>query len=98
MRVKIIGLSVLEANVLLIVWDKGNITTREVHEVFLKKEIKEKDGNFIPYTTILSTLNSLVGKNILNINKSQKTFVYSAALDNKEIAKSIIMAVAEKLL
>ena len=95
---KINGISNLEANILLVVWDKGKVTTREVHEVFLKKELKEKDANFTPYTTIMSTLNSLGKKNILKVNKSQKTYTYTARLSRKELTKSIMQAVAEKLL
>ena len=36
---KINGISMLEANILLVVWDKGRVTNREVYEVFLKKEL-----------------------------------------------------------
>ncbi len=92
------GISNLEANILLVVWNEGKVTTREVHEVFLKKELKEKNSNFTPYTTIMSTLSSLTRKNILKINKSQKTYIYSVGLSRKELAKSIIKAIAEKLL
>ncbi len=92
------GISNLEANILLVVWDKGKTTNREVHEVFLKKELKEKEKNFIPYTTIMSTMNNLARKNILKINKSQKTYIYSVGLNRKELANSIIRAIAEKLL
>jgi predicted transcriptional regulator len=98
MAEKICGISLLEANILLIVWDKQRITTREVHEAFLKKEIKEKDGGFTPYTTVMSTLAGLAKKNILKVNKSQKTYFYSPGLSRKELTKSIIKAVAEKLL
>ncbi len=94
----IIGISKLEANILLVVWDKVKVTTREVHEVCLKKELKEKDADFTPYTTIMSTLNSLARKNILKVDQSQKTYTYSAKLSRKELAKSIMKAVAEKLL
>ena len=92
------GISNLEANILLVVWEKGKVTTREVHEVFLKKELKEKDTNFTPYTTIMSTLNSLARKNILKVNQSQKTYTYTARLTRKELTKSIIQSVTEKLL
>ncbi len=92
------GISNLEANILLAVWDKGNVTTREVYEVFLKKELKEKDKDFTPYTSIMSTLNSLAKKNILKVNTSQKTYIYTARLSRKELAKSIMLSVTEKLL
>ena len=92
------GISVLEANILLVVWDKSRVTNREVYEIFLIEELKEKDSNFIPYTTIMATMNSLARKNILKMNKSQKTYIYSAVLSRKELVKSIIQSVAEKLL
>lgn len=92
------GISILEANILLVVWEKGKVTTREVHEVFLNKELKEKDINFTPYITLMATLNSLAKKNILKVNQSQKTYTYSTRLSRKELAKSIIQSVTEKLL
>ena len=44
------------------------------------------------------TMNNLARKNILKINKSKKTFIYSELLSRKELSKSIIRSVAEKLL
>ncbi len=92
------GISKLEANILLVVWDNGNTTNREVYDVFLIKELKEKDSSFTPYTTIMSTMNNPAKKNILEINQSQKTYIYSVGLSRKELTKSIIKAIAEKLL
>jgi predicted transcriptional regulator len=88
----------LEANILLVVWDKGEVTNREVHEIFLVEELKKKDKNFIPYTTIMSIMNNLVRKKILKKNGSQRAYTYSAKLSRKELAKSIIQSVTEKLL
>ena len=34
------GISMLEANILLVVWDKGVVTNREVYKV-LKEKLKE---------------------------------------------------------
>ena len=46
----------------------------------------------------MSTMNSLVRKKILKIDRSNKTYIYSAILDRKQLAKSIISSVVEKLL
>ena len=92
------GISKLEADILLVVWDKGKVTNREVYETFLRKEIKEKKSNFIPYTTIMSTMNSLAKKKILRIDRNNKTYTYTAEMNRKELTKSIIKSVAEKLL
>jgi predicted transcriptional regulator len=95
---KISSISILEANILLIVWDKEKTTNREVYEVFLREDMNKKNSNFTPYTTIMSTMNNLARKNILKMNKSQKTYIYSSILSRKELAKSIIRSVAKKLL
>ena len=92
------GISKLEADILLVVWDKGKVTNREVYEIFLRKEIKEKKSNFIPYTTIMSTMNNLAKKKILRIDRNKKTYTYTAEMNRKELAKAIIGSVVEKLL
>ncbi len=92
------SISNLEADIMKIVWERGNVTVREVHEIMLKKEIESKKEGFIPYTTVMSTMNTLAEKRLLKQNKSAKTYIYSAAVDNKELSKSIINSVAAKLL
>ena len=95
---KIYDISKLEANILLILWDRYKVTNREVYEVFLKEEIKSKKSGFIFYTTVMSTMNRLVEKKILRIDRNRKTYTYTAILSRKELVKSIIRSVAEKLL
>ena len=93
------GISKLEANILLIVWDiGGKVTNREVYEVFLKEEIKNKKSDFIPYTTIMSTMNQLAEKKILKIDRTNKTYTYTSEISRKELTKAIIGSVTEKLL
>jgi len=94
----ICGISKLEANILLILWDRYKVTNREVYEVFLKEEIKSKKSGFIFYTTVMSAMNRLVEKKILRIDRNRKTYTYTAILSRKELVKSIIRSVAEKLL
>jgi len=91
------GISMLEANILLVVWDKGVVTNREVYKV-LKEKLKEKNLKLVSYISIMLTMNNLARKNIVKINKSKKTFIYSELLSRKELSKSIIRSVAEKLL
>jgi len=81
-----------------IVWERKKVTVREVHEYMLRKEIENKKEGFIPYTTVMSTMTTLAEKGLLKQDKSSKTYIYSAAVDNKELSKSIIKSVAEKLL
>ena len=92
------SISGLEADIMHIVWEKKTITVREVHELILRKEIEKKNNGFTPYTTVMSTMNSLAQKGFLKQDTREKTYVYSAALNDKELTKKIITIVAEKLL
>jgi len=94
----ICSVSELEADILLIVWDKGEVTIREVHEIFLKKEIGNKKLHFTLYAGILSNINNLAKRKILKIDRTYKTHIYSAEISRKELTKSIIKSVAKKLL
>ena len=95
---KIYGISKLEADILLVVWDKGEVTIREVHEIFLKKEIGNKKLHFTLYAGILLNMNNLVSKKILKIDTTNKTYIYASGISRKELTKAIIWSVAEKLL
>ena len=92
------SISNLEAEIMKIVWEKEKVTVREVHETMLKKEIEKKNQGFIPYTTVMSTMTTLAEKGLLEQDKRSKTYIYSAAIDKKELSKGIIRSVAEKLL
>jgi len=92
------SISNLEAEIMKLVWGKDKITVRKVHEELLKKEVQEKDHGFIPYTSVVSAMAGLAEKHLLKEDRSRKTYLYSAALDEKELSKSIIKSVADKLL
>ena len=92
------SISNLEAEIMKIVWEKEKVTVREVHETMLRKEIEKKEQGFIPYTTVMSTMTTLADKKLLKQNKTAKTYIYSAAVDKKELSKSIIKSVSDKLL
>lgn len=92
------SISNLEADIMKIVWERTKVTVREVHEYMLRIEIENKKEGFIPYTTVMSTMTTLAEKGLLKQDKSSKTYIYSAAVDNKELSRSIIKSVADKLL
>jgi predicted transcriptional regulator len=92
------SISNLEADIMRIVWEKKKVSVRVVHEILLKREMEKKDKDFTPYTTIMSTMNALAARGFLKQDSKEKTYIYSPSLDNKELSKKIISAVAEKLL
>ena len=92
------SISNLEAEIMQIVWEKGEIAVREVHEIMLRKEMEKKERGFIPYTTVMSTMTTLADKGLLKQDKTAKTYIYTAAVNRRELSKNIIQSVAEKLL
>jgi len=92
------SISNLEADIMKIIWDKGPISVREVHEIMLRKEMEDKEAGFIPYTTVMSTMTALAEKSLLRQDKTAKTYIYTAVIDRRELSKNIIKSVADKLL
>ena len=95
---KVNSISDLETEIMKIMWTTDKTTVREVHELMLKKEMKKKDSDFIPYTTVMATMATLADKGLLKQDKSNKTFIYSTAISSRSLSRNIIGSVAEKLL
>ena len=95
---KVNSISDLETEIMKIMWTTNKATVREVHESMLKKEMNKKDSGFIPYTTVMATMATLADKGLLKQDKSNKTFIYSAAINSRSLSRNIIGSVAEKLL
>jgi len=92
------SISNLEADIMKIIWDRGPISVREVHEIMLRKEMEDKEAGFIPYTTVMSTMTALADKSLLRQDKTAKTYIYTAVIDRRELSRNIIKSVADKLL
>ena len=95
---KVNSISDLETEIMKRMWIVDKATVREVHELMLKKEMEKKDSGFIPYTTVMATMATLADKGLLKQDKSNKTFIYSAAINSRSLSRNIIGSVAEKLL
>lgn len=92
------SISNLEADIMKIIWEKKEVTVREVHEEILKKEVGVREKGFTPYTTIMSTMTHLAKKKILDQNRIGKTYIYTAKVDKQQLSKSLIRTVADTLL
>ena len=92
------SISNLEAGILKIIWEKKEVTVREVHEEMLKKEVGLRESGFTPYTTVMSTMGHLAEKGVLSQNRIGKTYIYSAVVDKEELSRSLIETVADTLL
>ncbi len=84
------GLGSLEADILAIIWERERVTVRDVYET-LRKQRK------IAYTTVMTVINNLVKKKLLNQDRSGIAFVYTPAIAGNEVASTILDSVVDKL-
>lgn len=85
------GLGWLEAEILRIVWDRGEVTVRDVYE-----ELRERRR--IAYTTVMSVLRNLAAKDLLEQDKSQSAYVYRPRVTDVEVARGILDALVDKIM
>jgi predicted transcriptional regulator len=85
------GLGWLEAEILRIVWDKGQVTVRDVYE-----ELRLRRR--IAYTTVMSVLRNLAAKSLLEQDKSKPAYLYAPAVSDTEVAEAILDALVDKIM
>jgi predicted transcriptional regulator len=85
------GLGWLEAEILRIVWDKGDVKVRDVYE-----ELRLRRR--IAYTTVMSVLRNLHVKGLLEQDKQPAGYVYRALVSDVDVAKGILDDVVEKIM
>lgn len=72
-----------ELTILQIIWDKGEATVRDVHEVLEQK----KDTG---YTTTLKTMQIMTEKGLLVRNTESRTHIYKPALSREKVQKNFL--------
>lgn len=85
------GLGWLEADVLRVVWDNGDVTVRDVYEHL-------RENRRIAYTTVMSVLRNLAAKGLLEQDKSQAAYVYRPKVTDEEVARGILDALVDKIM
>ncbi len=72
-----------ELEILQVLWQKGQASVREVHEVILQS----KEAG---YTTTLKLLQIMFEKGLVNRNDSAKTHIYSAIITKEKTQKQLL--------
>ncbi|RJQ31100.1 MAG: BlaI/MecI/CopY family transcriptional regulator [Actinobacteria bacterium] len=91
-KIGIEGIGKLEADIMSVIWKYNRgMTVREVYEDL-------RQGRSIAYTTIMTVMNNLSEKGLLNQDKAATAYIYTPATSNIDVAKSIVEAVVDKLL
>jgi len=85
------GLGWLEADILRVVWDTGEVTVRDVYE-------RLREDRSIAYTTVMSVLRNLAAKGLLAQDKSAAAYMYRPLVTDEEVARGILDAVVDKIM
>lgn len=73
----------LEAEVMRLVWEMGEVQVEEVHSV-LQRERE------IAYTTVMTVMARLAAKGLLHRRKQGRAYLYRAAREREELAGSTL--------
>lgn len=85
------GIGSLEADILAVVWELGKAKVRDVYEIL-------RERRTIAYTTVMTVMNNLVKKNLLNQDRSGIAYEYTPAIPGREVAQTVLDSVVQRLL
>ena len=85
------GIGSLEADILAVVWELDRTTVREVYETL-------RERRQIAYTTVMTVMNNLVKKHLLNQDRANIAYVYTPAIPGREVAETVLYSVVDRLL
>ena len=85
------GIGSLEAEILAVVWDRGETTVRGVYEVL-------RERRQIAYTTVMTVMNNLVKKHLLTQDKAAIAYVYRPAIPGRVVTRAVLESVIDRLL
>jgi predicted transcriptional regulator len=80
----------LEAEIMDVVWDQGEVTVRDVHRAL-------NNEREIAYTTVMTTLGRLADKGLLQRIEAQPAHRFSALLSREQYARSTVKSVVDWL-
>lgn len=83
------GLGTLEREAMDVVWRSGRASVREVRAAL---------GRAVAYTTVMTVLDRLYKKGVLDRQRSGRAYLYSAAASPEQIQSSVAMGLLHRLL
>jgi len=78
-----------ELEILRILWRRGPLTVREVHD-----ELKRERA--IGYTTVLKIMQVMAEKKIVTRDESERSHVYSPAVEEKSVKRRLVSELLDK--
>lgn len=86
-----IKLTERELSIMHVFWDRGEATIAEVHE-----EIN-RQGNDLAYTSVATIVRILEEKEILEITRDKRPFLYRPLFDFQHVSKNIVDDLIDRL-
>jgi predicted transcriptional regulator len=80
----------LEAEIMDVVWDSGEVTVRDVHSTL-------EEAHPLAYTTVMTTLGRLADKGLVRRIEDQPAHRYRALVSREEYARSTVKSVVDWL-
>ncbi len=80
----------LEAEIMEVVWDAGEVTVRDVHQAL-------GDARPLAYTTVMTTLGRLADKGLVRRIEAQPAHHYRALVSREQYARSTVKSVVDWL-
>lgn len=80
----------LELEILKIVWQRESVSVRDVRDAL-------EGFRDLAYTSVMTVMNIMAKKGYLNRKKQGKSFVYEAALSEKETSRGMLSDLMERL-
>ncbi|MDQ4145931.1 MAG: BlaI/MecI/CopY family transcriptional regulator [Actinomycetota bacterium] len=80
----------LEAEVMEVTWDRGEVTVRDVHEAL-------NDSRSVAYTTVMTTMGRLADKGLLKRVEDQRAHRFTPLLTREQYADSTVKSVVDWL-
>ena len=84
------GIGSLEADILAVVWERKQLTVRDVYETL-------REQRQIAYTTVMTVMNNLVKKALLTQDRTAIAYAYTPAIPGNEVAGTIMDSVVQRL-
>ena len=74
-----------------VLWSRDQATVREVHDSL-------SDARELAYTTIMTVMTRLHSRGLLEREKDGRAFVYKASSSQREVARSFVRRVVDRLM
>jgi BlaI family transcriptional regulator, penicillinase repressor len=79
-----------ELAIMQVVWDRGNVTVRDVHEAL---NVDRK----VAYTTVMTLMNILATKGHLTRRQDERAHVYAAARPRQQVVGRLVRDFVERV-